>query len=431
MKNSVVIIGNGLAALQAAIELADLGVRICIISKDNSLGGNAKNLYKAFPTNDCFYCISSSKERCGIRKCFYRSGVWEHPNIKIFLDSEIKSVEGEINNFKLNIIQKPQYINHFKCIQCGECEKICPILIETDEELGFKNRKAIFHRLQNIPYSYFMNREYCELGCKKCEEICPTKAINLTEMPKSHEIMADVIIIGSSYSEFDPTELKEYHFKDYPNVITQIQLARMLDPIGPTDGKILRLSDLKQAKNILMLQCVGSRDEKTNNYCSGICCTFACKHAKIIKEERISEARITIVYKDIRTEGFLESYYRDCRELGIDFLKGHVSDIKLQDEKIQLTVFDMILNRHIEFQVDLLVLSAGIIPSDYSKSIMKKLHVQIKNNGFPITNSDLIETSRKGIFICGSAIKPISIPESINLAKAAAFKTIQTLWSEY
>ena len=133
MQNKAIIIGSGLTALQAAIELADLGVKVSLISNQNSLGGNAKNLYKAFPTDDCFYCISSIKEKCGIRKCFYRAGIWEHPNIIVYLDSRISKIEGKIGNFKIAIKQKPQYIDHNKCIQCGECERICPILIDIDE----------------------------------------------------------------------------------------------------------------------------------------------------------------------------------------------------------------------------------------------------------------------------------------------------------
>ncbi|MHA1299316.1 MAG: FAD-dependent oxidoreductase [Candidatus Helarchaeota archaeon] len=429
MHNKVAIIGNGLAALQAAIELADLGIKVTIISNENSLGGNAKNLYKAFPTDDCFYCISSIKEKCGIRKCFYRAGLWEHPNITIYLDSQISKIDGEIYNFKIHIEQNSQYIDHNKCIQCGECERICPILITNNENLGIRNRKAIYHRLQNIPYSYFIERKYCDLGCSKCADICPTQAINLNSLPKKHKIDTKIIIIATSYSEYNPTNLKEYRFGEMPNVITQVQLARMLDPTGPTKGQTVRLTDLKPANKILMLQCVGSRDEKSNKYCSGICCTFACKHAKIIKENN-KNAHITIVYKDIRTEGFNERYYRDCRELGVDFLKGHVSDITQKNEKLSCIVFDVILNRHIEFEVDLLVLSSAIIPSNYSKSITHRLNIELKENNFPKTDYDLIMNSKKGIFMCGSVIKPISIPESINLAKAAAFKAVQTLRSE-
>jgi len=430
MQEEVIIFGSGLAALQAAIELADLGVKVYIISNQNSLGGNAKNLYKAFPTDDCFYCISSIKEKCGIRKCFYRAGIWEHPNITMYLDSQISKIEGEIGNFKIAINQKPQYIDHNKCIQCGKCELICPISIDVDEELGINKRKVIYHRLQNIPYSYFMYRDYCDPNCVKCAEICPTQAINLNALPKDYELTAGIVIIASSYSEYNPSELKEYHYGEFPNVITQVKLARMLDPTGPTKGQVIRMTDLQPAKKILILQCVGSRDENTNTYCSEICCTFACKHAEIIKRERETEAQITIVYKDIRTDGFNEVYYRNCRELGIDFLKGDISDIVQKNNKLQLIVFDVILNKHIEFEVDLLVLSSAIIASDYSKSIMRQFNIKLKENGFPSTTYDLIETSRKGIFLCGSSIKPISIPESINLAKAAAFKTFQTLRSE-
>ncbi len=427
MQEKVIIFGNGLTALQAAIELADLGVQVFLISNENCLGGNAKNLYKAFPTDDCFYCISSIKDKPGIRKCFYRAGIWEHPNITVYLDSRITNVEGESGNYKINITQESQYINHDKCIQCGECERECPVLIDSKEELGIKKRKAIYHRLQGMPYSYFIDRESCDENCSKCEEICPTKAINLKANPKDHLLNAGVIIIASSSSEFDPSELKELHFGVYPNIITQTQLARMLDPTGPTKGQVMRLKDLKPAKNILMLQCVGSRDEKTNKYCSAICCTFACKHAKIIKEERQKDSQITIVYKDIRTEGFNERFYRDCREMGIDFLKGHISDVKEKEEKLNVIVFDVILNRHIEFEVDLLVLSSGIIPSNNSTVLMDQFNIKLKENGFPETNFDLIETSRDGIFICGTAIKPDSITESINMAKAAAFKAIQAL----
>ncbi|MHC1591591.1 MAG: 4Fe-4S binding protein, partial [Candidatus Helarchaeales archaeon] len=310
---SACIIGAGLSALNTAVELADSGIQVSIVCQDLHAGGNASNLYKAFPTDDCFFCVTSTKLKKGIRKCFYRAGLFEHPNVQLFLGAKVKEIEGN-GPFTIKFTEAPKYIDHQKCIQCGACEEACPQTISFQNKLEITHQKAIYHRIQCLPYSYYLERSACPTECNECVKKCPIEgAINLEASSRDLEIMANVLVLALSFKEFNPKPLTHLHYGEFQNVITQMQLARMLDPSGPTKGKIIRLSDGEPARRILMLQCVGSRDTEYLPYCSEICCTFACKHALIIKNERDPSTQVMIVYKDIRTFGLREQYYRKAR----------------------------------------------------------------------------------------------------------------------
>ncbi|MHA1145282.1 MAG: 4Fe-4S binding protein [Candidatus Helarchaeota archaeon] len=426
MMKKACIIGSGLSALNAAVELADSGIEVTVISRDRYAGENAPNLYKAFPTDDCFFCVSATRLKDGIRKCFYRSGIFEHPNIKMYFDSKVESIEGN-GPFLIKMQEGPIYIDHEKCIQCGACEEACPKTIQLKRKLQMTRRKAIYHRLQCLPYSYYIDREACPPDCEECIKACPVEGvINLNAPPKHLELEASVIILALSYKEFDPTNLTQLHYNTYKNVITQVQLARMLDPTGPTEGKIVRRSDNRPAKRIFMLQCVGSRDVENLPYCSEICCTFACKHALIIKNEREPETQVSIIYKDIRTLGLQEKYYREARDSGIDFVKGHLSLVKeLSDGTLELLIYDALLNKLVRCPADLLILSAGLMPSENALDLLSIANISLDDFKFTVKDLDLVETNRKGIYAIGSIVKPLSIPEASILAKAATFKILE------
>ncbi|MHA1784519.1 MAG: FAD-dependent oxidoreductase, partial [Candidatus Helarchaeota archaeon] len=408
-RKEVAIIGAGITGLHVAIELADSDIKVNLIEKKQYAGGNAGDLYKAFPTDDCFFCLESIKKKKGIRKCFYRAGIAEHENINLILNAEITDIKKLDEKISLDLTLLPKYIDHQACIQCGACEEACPQIIGKEfDSLLVETQKPIFHRIQCLPYSYYIHRDHCKEGCKECEMACPIEGvINLNAKPTSTKLDVDATIVALGYREFKPLDIKNYHYQDYSNVITQLELAKMLDPTGPTKGKLLRLNDHKPAEKILMIQCVGSRDENYFPYCSSTCCTFACKHAKIIKNERIENARVWVVYRDMRTLGFNEKLYRETRQAGVNFVKGQISKVHEEmDGTLSVLLYDLILNRFIELKLDLLVLSCALIPGEYGVKISKKLNLELNEFQFVENQLDLIHSQNDGIFITGSLIKP-------------------------
>ncbi|HUX98886.1 MAG TPA: FAD-dependent oxidoreductase [Candidatus Deferrimicrobium sp.] len=424
---SVIIIGSGIAGLQAAIELADCGVDVHLIEKKIYGGGNVQKLYKVFPTDDCAFCTVSTVLKPGIRKCFYRAGVAKHPHINLLTNCEVKNIEGSAGNFKVSVTQNPQYVN-MNCTRCGKCAEVCPVEIKPNK-WNESPRKAIYLPAHMcIPQTFVIEREKCEPNCKKCAEACPFDGvINLNTQRKQIELDTNAIIMATGYKEFDPAPLIPLKYGIYENVITQLELAQMLDPNGPTAGKLVRISDKKSVESVVMIQCVGSRDQSFKKYCSTICCTYACKHARIINAERDSKVRIYIIYIDIRTFGVLERYYRECRELGIDFLRGRVAEI-LQDEegKLKVNCIDTLLQRSFELSVDLVVLTPALIPGIENVELLSKLGIKTDADGYVESSSgDKTLTSIEGIFTCGTAIAPMDFPSSIMFAKSAVFNALK------
>ncbi|MFX1293535.1 MAG: FAD-dependent oxidoreductase [Promethearchaeota archaeon] len=427
LNKSVVVIGAGIAGLQAAIELADYGFNVHLIEKKSSAGGNLQKLYKVFPTDDCAFCTVSTKLKTGIRKCFYRSGIAQHPRINLHMNCEVKEIKGVAGNFKITITQQPRYVS-FNCTRCGKCEEICPVEILPSKWNEFPRKAIYLPANMCIPQTYIIDRKKCQSNCKKCVEICPFEGvINLNEQIEELNLSADSIIIATGYREFDPSPFFNLKYKTYENVITQIELAQMLDPNGPTGGKLVRPSDGKPIQSLIMIQCVGSRDETFKKYCSTICCSYACKHARIIKSEHFSNAKIYIIYIDIRTFGVLEQYYRECRELGINFLRGRVNEIvKESNGNLKVLTVDTLLQRSMELSVDLVVLTPALIPNLEGINIIERIGVNIDEDGFIISkNGDKTQTSIEGIYACGTAIAPTDFPTSVTLAKAAVFNVIK------
>jgi heterodisulfide reductase subunit A len=421
-EQSVLVIGGGVAGLEAGLDLADKGYRVHVVERLPTVGGKMALLYKVFPTNDCAPCILAPKTA-------YTN---IHPHINLLTNSEVKSVEGYIGNFNVEIIQRPRYIDTKKCTGCGECVEKCPVkVVDSVYSGGMGQRKAIY-----IPYDLAIPKKavidaenclYFRKGvCRICEKECPTEAIDFEQQTRTIKLKVGAIIVATGFDEYDPTEKSEYGYGRYGNVITQFQLARLLDIDGPTKGKLLRPTDGKEPKNVVMIQCVGSRDENTNDYCSNICCMYALKHAQMIKEMVLPDSEIYICFIDMRTVGKgFEKYYRRTRELGIHFIRGRPSEVIEQSEtgNLLLKVEDPDIGHLLEIKADLVVLSCATIPSSGSEQLSQILHIELDENGFfkeihPKLRP--VETNVRGIYICGAAQGPKDIPDSIVQAKAAA-----------
>ncbi|MGD8507163.1 MAG: hydrogenase iron-sulfur subunit [Candidatus Bathyarchaeota archaeon] len=436
---SALIIGGGIAGMQTAVDLTDLGFDVHLVEKAPFLGGLAARAGRFFPTDDCAICIQSPASDVKAithtsRKCVYRSGFATIPNLSIMTNSRVVAVEGVPGNLKVTIEKKPRYVNETKCIACDLCTAACPVEVPDENNAKLKTRKAIYVNVPDVhPPVYVIDENVCKFhNCAKCVEVCPTDAVELDQKSEQMTLNVGAIIVATGFEEFDSSVIKEYHYGDFPDVITNLELARMIDGFGPTAGVIVRPSDRKPAKKIVLMQCVGSRDKRWNEYCSGICCMISLKHATLIKSAN-PDADVTICYIDMRTTGRgHEDYYEHAREMGIKFVKGRPSEISREPEtgKLIVDVEDELLKRLLELEADLVVLAPAMVPTEGTKDLAELLNLELDEDGFfKEYNAKLrpTETKLRGIYLCGGATFPKDAPTTSLHAHSAAVKTAKFL----
>ena len=413
MTGSVLIIGAGVAGMTAAVELADSGISAILVDRLSTVGGNALDLYKAFPTDDCFYCFEGNRWRPGIRKCFYRSALLDQPNITLMVGSHVEEIRGTPGKFSVKIRSDPAYVDPKRCTLCGLCLQ----------------HSGAFRLLspQCQPQAVVYDSDKADDGAKKAEAECPTKAINLSAQTTTTAVAVSDIVLATGFHEMKPVNMEEYGYGTHQNIITQLELAKILDPNGASRGFVVRPSDGAPAKRVMMVQCVGSRDENYYPYCSKICCVFALKHANIIAEER-DDAQVSVVYMDIRTYDRHEQYYRKSRQAGIEFIRGRVMQVEPQDaDTLNVTVYDSLLDKYLRFPVDLFVLSSALEPSEGSSSLSDSLGLK-QASGF-VASKDLISEGEVAIgdhvYACGAALGPAEVPDSVTQARAVVSKILQ------
>jgi heterodisulfide reductase subunit A len=430
VEQSVLVIGGGVSGIQAALDIAEMDIPVYLVERESSIGGLMAKLVKTFPTGDCSLCILSPKMAEAAR----------NPNIKILSYSEIKDVKGHIGNFEIKIEKKPRYVSEKKCVGCGECSEKCPVEVssEWDEKMGM--RKAIYVPFpQAHPRTFVIDQENClkftKNKCGVCQKICPADAVDFKQKPENVNIKVGAIIVATGALEYDPSPVLNYGFSDYEDVITQLQLARMLDPAGPFEGKVIRTSDKKIPKKYLMLQCVGSRDENYNPYCSRICCMSAIKHAMMIKFEQDPDAEIYIVYQDIRSfgKGYEEYYKRACEE-GIRFIRSKVAEIvEDEDGSLIARMEDADSDDILEISPDLIVLSSAMVPQKDARELARMLRLDIDTyNFFTERHPKLapVDSKIQGIYLCGTALGPKDIPDSVAQARAAAVGALRAIFRD-
>ncbi|MHA1757981.1 MAG: 4Fe-4S binding protein, partial [Promethearchaeota archaeon] len=318
---------------------------------------------------------------------------------------------------------------------CGLCTTVCPIKVPDEFNRGIGERSAIYIPFpQAVPKLAVIDKDVC-IDCRSCERKCPAEAINFEQKDEIIEITVGAVIVATGWDEYPIIKTNEYKYGIYPDVITQIELERMLSPIGPTGGHVYRISDGKTPKKVAMIQCVGSRSLRANPYCSAVCCNVALKNAQLLKQE-YPDMEVTIFFIDIRTwDKNNEEYYRNIRAQNINFIKGKPGDIKLNDDGTMRLFFDLGLEDGVTFlDFDLVVLSTGIVPSKGTEEIIEIMGLSKGPNGFLSEVHGClkpVETKDTGIYICGCAAGPKNIPYSVSSALGASSKAATLLSNEF
>ncbi|MFX0031309.1 MAG: hydrogenase iron-sulfur subunit [Candidatus Hodarchaeota archaeon] len=417
---STLIIGGGIAGIKAALVIANAGYNVYLVEKDLTIGGHMALFDKTFPTLDCSICILGP----------LMSEIKDHPKVTLYSYSEIEKVEGYVGNFDISVIKKPRFIVEENCVGCFDiCREVCPI----DVNETFFPRKAIdVPYPQAIPLFPNILEDHC-IGCKACAQACDRDAIDFEQTEEQIKFKVGSIIVATGFKTFDPTLLGELNYVKYPDVITTLQMERMLNNDGPTRGRIVRPSNGKTPKKVSFVLCVGSRNQVIHHdYCSQVCCNVAIKEAILMKKEH-PEIKITIYYNDIRAIGKnCEEFYNRAREdFGIRFIKSNISAILKRDisEESELIIRgeDVIEGMLFENQTDLVILAVGMEPAEDTDKLSKILNVSQDTYGFLLEKHLKIqpsETSINGIFLAGAIQGPKDIPSSIAHAESAAAKTI-------
>ncbi|MFW9989607.1 MAG: hydrogenase iron-sulfur subunit [Candidatus Odinarchaeota archaeon] len=416
---SVLIIGGGIAGIKAALAIADTGNKVYLVEKETTIGGHMALFDKTFPTLDCSICILGP----------LMTEINNHPNIELLTYSTVEKVEGYIGNFDVSIKKKPRFIKEENCVGCFDiCRDVCPIEIEDT----FFPRKAIdVPYPQAIPLYPNILEDYC-IGCKACAQACGERdAIDFEQKPEFINIKVGAIIVATGLKTFDPSILAEYSYEKYPDVVTTMQIERLLNNDGPTQGKLVRPSDGQVPKKVSFILCVGSRNKKIQHeYCSQVCCNVAIKQAVLIKKEN-PNISINIYYTDIRAVGKnCEEFYNRAREVfGVRFIKSSISSILKNDTSNELIVRgeDIIEDSIFENKTDLVVLAVGIEPAEGTDELSQILNISQDPNGFLLERHLKIrpsETLVSGIYLAGAIQGPKDIPSSIAQAESAAAKAL-------
>jgi heterodisulfide reductase subunit A len=412
----VAVIGGGIAGIQAALDIANHGIRVHLIEREPSIGGHMAMLDKTFPTNDCSLCILSPK----------MNEVARHPLITIHTCTEVSSVEGEPGTYRLSLVTKPRYIDMEKCNGCGDCVLICPVEVYNRFDAGIGVRKAIYKpHSQVVPDLVIKDADHC-IECGLCYDVCGLDAIRKEEEERRFQVEVASIVLATGYSVFDARKKANLGYLTVPDVITSLELERLINASGPTGGKVARVSTGKTPASVVFVQCVGSRDISIGRpWCSCVCCMAAIKNA-ILLSEKHPDMEVTICHNDLRAYGKgYEEYLKRAEDTGIRFLKGLPGEIWDDGRGPALQVENTETQEVEVLRPDLVVLSVGIGPCEDNGGIAGILGLPLEESGFVRPLDDKLGpflTERCGIYLAGTTTAPRDIPDSVAMGEAAAMR---------
>ncbi|MFX1493506.1 MAG: FAD-dependent oxidoreductase [Promethearchaeota archaeon] len=426
---SVLVIGGGIAGIQAALDLADMGIHVNMVEKNPCIGGRMAQLDKTFPTNDCSICILAPK----LSECY------RHPNITLYSYSEVQKLGGETGNFSIEILKKARYVKEEECINCGLCAEKCPMRVEDEFDRHLRKRRAIYmYYLQGVPAIMTIDKDKClwftKNACRICEKTCERDAIDFEQEDQTIKLdNIGSIIVATGYNLIEDTHielLRNYGYGKFRNVVTALEFERLECASGPQEGHIKRFSDGETPKKIAFLQCIGSRTDKIEKYCSSICCMYTTKEAMIAHEHN-NELESYVFYIDMRAggKGFQSFLRRGEAESNIHYIKSKIAEVKIDEKENPIIVYeDLDMGEIKEEKFDMIVLATCIIPPQGIEKLADILGLELNKYNFIETTPFIpVETSREGIFTCGCAHEPMDIPRSVAEASGAAARAAEII----
>jgi len=423
---NVLVVGGGIAGIQAALEIADSGHRVYLVEREPSIGGRMIQLDKTFPTLDCSACILTPK----------MSAVGSHPYIELMSYSEVEEVSGYVGNFKVKIRKKARYVDEDKCTGCGVCSEKCPWKTDSEFDAGLAKRKAIYVPFpQAVPNIPVIDRELCVYfskgTCRACEKFCEVGAIDFEQVDQFLEVEVGSIIVATGIDVFDPSPISQYGYRRLDNVITSLEFERMCNAVGPTGGNI-RLKDGSEPKSVAIIHCVGSRDENYHKYCSRVCCMYALKYSHLIKER--TNAEVYQMYIDMRCFGKgYEEFYARLLEEGVNFVRGKVAEVTDQalneeeEGRLVVCVEDTLLGKMLRIPVDMVILCVALQPRADVEEVARVFSLSRSADGFFLERHpklDPVATMIEGTFVVGCCQGPKDIPDTVAQASAAAARAL-------
>ena len=416
VKKDILVIGGGIAGIIASIELADKGYQVYLIERSPSIGGHMAQLSKTFPTLDCSQCILTPK-------MVYAA---QHPNIRIITMAEVQAIEGSPGNYRVLIKKNPRFVGASNCTACGACEKVCPVKIPSEFDAALSTRKAIYTPFkQAVPKTYVIDKEHClyftKGVCGLCEKFCKGKAVDFNQKEETIELDIGAIVCCTGFEQLDSRRFEEYGFGLHSDVITNLQLERLLAQ------EIRRPSDKKVAKKIAFILCAGSRmmnKEYGIEHCCKIGCMAAIKQAMLVQRV-VPDAEPWIFYTDIRADGKgYEEFYATAQDHNVRFVRGQVSEVEpLKNGELLVRAEDTLVGNPIEGVFDLVVLVVGIIPASGAQELARKLGIQVGSDDFFLEKHYKlrpVDSQREGIFVAGCALSPKDIRETTLESMAVA-----------
>jgi heterodisulfide reductase subunit A2 len=437
VRSETLVVGGGIAGIQAALEIADSQHKVYLVEKSGTIGGHMAMFDKTFPTLDCAACILTPK----------MVEVGQHPYIELITYSEVKSISGKPGDFQVSIMKKARRVNVKTCIGCGTCAEKCPGTAPSEFDAGTTMRKAIYIPFpQAVPNKYLIDAgscRYVQTGkCGVCVKVCPVEGcINLDEQDEMLNLDVGNIVIATGFKPFDAKRIQQFGYGTYPNVVTSLEFERLVNASGPTEGHIrLRSQDKKgnwiftpdspQPSSIALIHCVGSRDENYNSYCSRVCCMYSLKLAHLIKE-KLPEAQVFEYYIDMRAFGKgYEEFYERIKSEGIQIIRGRTAQITQQQDKLLLRTEHIIDQKISEQPADMVILAVGLEPGKDTRDLAENLGLSFSCDGWLKESDNLYatcETKKGGIYLAGVCQGPKDIPDTVAHASAAASRVIKNI----
>jgi heterodisulfide reductase subunit A len=437
--NRALVVGAGVAGASAALDLAEMGYQVYLVDKAEIIGGHMAQLGKTFPVFECSNCpqqIHCPRFSCAATRI---GAVAVHPNIKLLAYSEVKKVEGVIGSYRAEVLKKPRFVDENKCTSCGKCSEVCPVQVPSKFDAGTKARKAIYTPFPDAtPSTYTIDKETClyfkDGSCKKCQETCPVGAVDFEQKPQEQSYEIGCIVVATGYDVYEPYDLQNYGFGTHKDVVTALQLERIIDSGTQVIGELRKPSDGKTPESLTYIQCVGSRDVNKFEYCSGFCCMLTLKSAVFLKEKYGDKLKIDVLYTDMRAnrKGY-EELFRKAQNIGINFIRVKLTDRAVTEDpetKKLIVSAEKENGEPVRIRSDMVVLATAAIPRQGSEEVARVFNISRGSDGFFMESHPKlkpIDTPSDGVFVAGGCQGPKDVPYSVSQGMGAASRAATIL----